>query len=112
MAVPVPKRKPGELDVNTMTRGLCTYTLRITANPKTFPEDQKSFTEQLRKTALAIHTKCGIPRENVDMAYAAWRNHASKGNSFHLLQRMDNYYHALWKGDLPDESQQNHHAPC
>lgn len=58
MAVPVPKRKPGELDVNTMTRGLCTYTLRITANPKTFPEDQKSFTEQLRKTALAIHTLC------------------------------------------------------
>lgn len=39
----------------------------------------------------------GIPRESVDMAYAAWRNHASKGNSYHLLQRMDQYYHELWK---------------
>ena len=40
----------------------------------------------------------GIARENVNMAYAAWRNHASKGNSFHLLQRMDRYYSDLWEG--------------
>lgn len=39
----------------------------------------------------------GIDRANVDMAYAAWRNHASKGNSYHLLQRMDKYYNDLWK---------------
>lgn len=58
MAVPVPKRDPGELDVNTMARFLCVYTLRITANPKTFPVEQQSFTELLRKAALTIHTLC------------------------------------------------------
>lgn len=37
-----------------------------------------------------------IPREKVDESYAAWRNHASKGNSYKLLRRMDAYYNALW----------------
>ena len=39
-----------------------------------------------------------LPREKVDESYAAWRNHASKGNSYKLLQRMDAYYQDLWKG--------------
>lgn len=38
----------------------------------------------------------GIPRDKVDESYSAWRNHASKGNSFKLLQRMDAYYERLW----------------
>ena len=38
----------------------------------------------------------GIPRDKVDESYSAWRNHASKGNSFKLLQRMDAYYKRLW----------------
>ena len=38
-----------------------------------------------------------IPKEKVDESYAAWRNHASKGNSFLLLQRMDSYYRNLWR---------------
>lgn len=35
-------------------------------------------------------------KESVDLAYAAWRNHASKGNNWKLLQRMDKYYKELW----------------
>ena len=58
MSVPVPKRSVGELNVNTITRGLCVYTLMITANPKTFPDDQKAFTELLRKNAISIHILC------------------------------------------------------
>lgn len=38
----------------------------------------------------------GLPRDKVDESYAAWRNHASKGNSYKLLQRMDAYYQNLW----------------
>lgn len=91
------------------------FTFRLTDTGKVLlqiaPERVKAQKKKLFRL-VAKANKCGIPRENVDMAYAAWRNHASKGNSFHLLQRMDNYYQALWKGDLPDESQQNHHAPC
>lgn len=38
-----------------------------------------------------------LPRNKVDDSYYAWRNHASKGNSWKLLQRMDRYYKELWK---------------
>lgn len=41
----------------------------------------------------------GLSRTSVDMAYAAWRNHAGKGNSYHLLKRMDQYYRDLWEGE-------------
>lgn len=37
-----------------------------------------------------------LPRASVDKSYQAWRNHAEKGNSFKLLQRMDEYYKTLW----------------
>ena len=35
-------------------------------------------------------------REKVDECYASWKNHAKKGNSYKLLQRMDEYYKSLW----------------
>lgn len=38
-----------------------------------------------------------IPRRKIDESYAAWRNHASKGNSYKLLQRMDAFYQSLWR---------------
>ena len=58
MSVPVNKRSHGELEVNVMARELCAYTLRITANPKKFPVDQKSFTEKIRDVAIDIYTLC------------------------------------------------------
>jgi len=39
----------------------------------------------------------GLSREKVDESYMAWRNHASKGNTYRLLQRMDKYYNELWR---------------
>ncbi len=38
-------------------------------------------------------------KEKVDECYNSWKNHASKGNSYKLLQRMDRFYQDLWKGD-------------
>lgn len=58
MSVPLPMRKPGELELNVKTKDLCVYTLQITANEKIFKEDYKSFTELIRNTALQIHTLC------------------------------------------------------
>lgn len=90
MSVPVNKRSHGELEVNVMARDLCAYTLRITANQKNFPTEQKSFTEKIRDAAIA------------------WRNHASKGNSYKLLCRMDEYYRQLWEDDKDAYSTQKH----
>lgn len=56
--------------------------------------------ERRKLRRLVSKSKRGdIPRDKVDESYSAWRNHASKGNSFKLLQRMDAYYERLW-GDL------------
>lgn len=53
--------------------------------------------ERLKLRRLVQKSKDGkIPKEKVDESYSAWRNHASKGNSFKLLQRMDAYYKELW----------------
>lgn len=60
------------------------------------PKRVKAQRKKLRRLVLKAK-RTGIPRESVDMAYEAWRNHASKGNSYKLLQRMDTYYRNLWR---------------
>lgn len=48
-----------------------------------------------RMAGLARRGKC--MRADVDESYRAWRNHASKGNSFRLIRRSDAWYKGLWK---------------
>ena len=53
-----------------------------------------------RKKLYRLVKKCkrgGIPKSSVDNSYEAWRNHASKGNNYKLLCRMDKYYKSLWE---------------
>lgn len=45
---------------------------------------------------VAKSKRGGLPRDKAEESYAAWRNHASKGNSYQLLKRMDEYYKELW----------------
>ena len=62
------------------------------------PENVKRERKKLRR--LVERSRKGfLPKEKVDESYAAWRNHASKGNSFKLLQRMDAFYKSLWGYD-------------
>ena len=58
-------------------------------------ENVKRERKKLRRLVEKSKRGC-LPREKVDESYAAWRNHASKGNNFLLLQRMDAYYQSLW----------------
>lgn len=60
------------------------------------PKNVKRERKKLRRL-VAKSKKGGIPRDKVDESYAAWRNHASKGNSYQLLNRMDAYYQGLWR---------------
>lgn len=59
------------------------------------PNNVKRERKKLRRL-VAKSKKGGLPRDKVDESYAAWRNHASKGNSYKLLQRMDAFYLSLW----------------
>lgn len=62
------------------------------------PESVKRQRRKLRR--LAAKSKRGaLPRSKVDASYAAWRNHAGKGNSYKLLQRMDAFYLDLWRDE-------------
>lgn len=38
-----------------------------------------------------------MSKEHVDSCYQAWKAHATHGNSYKLLQNMDQYYESLWK---------------
>ncbi len=59
------------------------------------PKNVKAERKKLRRL-VAKSKKGDLPKEKVDESYAAWRNHASKGDSYQLLKRMDNYYKSLW----------------
>ena len=53
-----------------------------------------------RKNLYRLVAKCKkglIPKASVDESYRSWRDHASKGNNFKMLQRMDKYYANLWR---------------
>ena len=71
-----------------------TETGKVIMNIK--PSNVKRERKKLRR--LVNRSKRGlIPKEKVDESYAAWRNHASKGNAYNLLNRMDEYYAELWR---------------
>lgn len=38
-----------------------------------------------------------MEKSKVDECYASWKAHASKGNSFKLIQRTDKFYKELWE---------------
>lgn len=58
---------------------------------------------------LVNRSKRGLtPRAKVDESYQAWRNHAEKGNSFKLLQRMDAFYKRLWEDENDSNQTQCH----
>lgn len=62
------------------------------------PKNVKAKRKNLRR--LVEKSKRGeLPRESVDESYRSWRDHAAKGNSYRLLQRMDRYYNDLWEGE-------------
>lgn len=64
----------------------------LTIDPKRVKAERKKL---FRMARLANEGK--MTRAKVDQCYASWRNHAAKGNSYHLLQKMDKYYDDLWR---------------
>ena len=81
---------------------MAAYTLHITANPKHFDPAHADIVQMIRKLAVGICVKCwranNIKVNGNERRYQAWREHASKGNNWKLLQRMDKYYKSLWEG--------------
>ena len=60
------------------------------------PKSVKAVRRKLRRMARKAE-RGEISREKVAESYQSWRTHAAKGNSFHLLRRMDQYFKSLWR---------------
>lgn len=76
------------------------FTFRLTDTGKVLMliKSENVKAERKKLFRLVKQSKRGkLPKSKVDESYAAWRNHASKGNSFKCIQRMDAYYKSLWK---------------
>lgn len=39
-----------------------------------------------------------ISTRDIQLSYQGWRAHISKGNCYYIIQKMDNYFHSLFKG--------------
>ncbi len=63
-------------------------------NPDNVKAERKKLYRMVQKVRKGEMTK-----QKVDECYRAWKAHAEKGNSFHLIQRMDQYYKDLWRYD-------------
>ncbi|MDO4809969.1 MAG: RNA-directed DNA polymerase [Eubacteriales bacterium] len=76
------------------------FTYRLTDSGKVLmhidPRNVKR--ARLRLCRAAGKAKRGeLAKEKVDEMYKDWKDHASKGNSYKLLKRMDEYYESLWR---------------
>ena len=63
-------------------------------DPKNVKRERKKLYRMVQK---AKRGEGGLNRKKIDECYQSWKAHASHGNSYKLLQRMDDYYESLWK---------------
>ena len=64
-------------------------------NPENVKHERKKLYRLVNLAKNGLRT-----REKIDACYEGWRNHASKGTSYTLLNNMDKYYNSLWKGEI------------
>ena len=75
------------------------------ADPKKIKTARKKYA---RLVAKAKRGECS--RESVDMSWQTWINHLSKGNSYKLIRKLNQYYDELWRGC--DEYQETDGQHC
>lgn len=76
------------------------FRFRITETGKVImlidPGRVKAQRKKLRR--LAAKSRRGeIPRGHVDQSFEAWKNHAGKGSTKKVIQRMEKFYNDLWR---------------
>ena len=64
----------------------------MTIDPKNVKEERRKLRRLVRKAK-----KGEITKAKVDECFRGWKDHAAKGNSFKLIQRMEAYYKKLWE---------------
>ena len=76
------------------------FIFRLTETGKVLMQIKSENVKAQRKKLFRLvkQSKLGtLTKAKVDESYSAWRNHASKGNNFKCILRMDAYYKSLWE---------------
>ena len=75
------------------------------ADPKKVKAARKKYRRLVAKAKRGECTK-----ESVDMSWATWINHLENGNSYKLIQRMNQYYNDLWEEQANEDQVQGQHT--
>ena len=78
------------------------FTFRLTKTGKVLRLISSDNVKRERKKLVRMVHKARrgeLSRKKVDECYKAWKAHASKGNTYKVITRMDAYYEALWEGE-------------
>ena len=76
------------------------YHYRLTASGKVVMEADSDRVKATRRKYFRLVQKAKrgeISREKVDQSYKCWRECASKGDGWKMLNNMDRYYAGLWE---------------
>lgn len=94
---------PKKTKIYTLRKGVMFlgFRFRLTDSGKVVmsldPERIKASMRKYRR--LVEKSKRGeLSRKKVDESYQCFRNHASKGDGFKMIQRFDKFYYGLWEG--------------
>ena len=77
------------------------FRFRLTETGKVLmhPDPAKIKTARKKYRRLVAKAKRGeCTKESVDASWATWISHLSKGNTFKLIQRLNEFYRELWEG--------------
>ena len=63
-----------------------------------FVDSQNVKHERRKLRKMVKKAKKGeLTKAKVDECFKSWKNHASQGNSYNLIKKMDEFYKKLWK---------------
>lgn len=79
------------------------FSLTDTGKVLMFADAGKIKTAKKKYRRLVAKSKRGeIPKDSVDASWKTWIDHIGKGNSYHLVKRMEAYYKSLWEDNKHD----------
>lgn len=95
---------PDKTRITTVRQGVMWlgYHYRLTDTGKVVMTADPGRLRSTRKKYYRLVQKCRrgeISRKKVDESYRCWRECASKGDGYRMLQNMDRYYLSLWRDE-------------
>lgn len=92
---------PKKTKIYTLLKGIefLGFKFSLTDTGKVLMQIRPDNVKRERKKLARLVKRCRdglLPRSSVDASYQAWRTHASKGNNYNMICRMDEYYKSLW----------------